>query len=166
MSRSRLVRVDGNFNKGSGLDCIPFASIPDLRGPVNIEHCIFIRPASPGVTPIWYKCLCISQSLHGSKSSQFKKIEWKWTPYDPFKLRHENDDISNDYIFENDAYDKNHEWIDIKILKVPNGFWKGIKPAEPNIKIIKFLNRNIPIPPHISWLTHENLKFIHNVCVQ
>ena len=44
---------------------------------------------------------------------------WQWTPYECLCSK---------------------VWMNVNNLVVLNGFWKGQKPAEPNIKIIQFLN--------------------------
>lgn len=43
-------------------------------------------------------------------------LEWSWTPYGTLD-----------------------RWIPIHQLTVPDGFWKGQKPAKPNIEIIRYL---------------------------
>jgi len=47
-------------------------------------------------------------------------LEWSWTPY---------------------PYETLNRWIPISQLTVPSGFWKGQKPAKPNIKIISYLQK-------------------------
>ena len=49
-------------------NAIPFASISELKGPINMESNMFIRNRSYGITPIWYK--------YDVQSKQ-----WYWTPY-------------------------------------------------------------------------------------
>ena len=51
---------------------VPFAQIPELRGPIYQDNKIilFIRNASHQVTPIWYKYVI------GNR-------KWYWTPYAP-----------------------------------------------------------------------------------
>ena len=100
-----------------GYNTIPFSDIDELRGPIDTQKNIFIRPASLFVTPIWYKC----NPLNG---------EWKWTPYNPYSNQ-----------------SKNYPWLPTNDLVVPIGFWKGEKPATCNRKIIKYLDDNSPIPP-------------------
>ena len=56
-----------------------------------------------------------------------KLNKWMWTPYDPYK-------------------EKNLDWLDISILTVPYGFWKGEQPAQCNIKIILYLKQYNPKP--------------------
>ena len=131
----------------SPLDLIPFAGISDLRGPINVEHNVFVRPPSHhGLLPAtWYQ--------YNSNSNR-----WGWTPYSPFN---NNDNNYNDY-------NCNHDWIDVSSCIVTNGIWIGCdscEPAEPNIKIIHYLNKHNPVPPHIHNQSIKNnsisVKYIY-----
>lgn len=49
-------------------NAVPFPSISELRGPINMKSNMFIRNRSYGITPIWYR--------YDVQSKQ-----WYWTPY-------------------------------------------------------------------------------------
>jgi len=95
----------------------PFAHVKgleELEGPINDEGDIYVRPASFGVTPIWYR--------HDKENMQ-----WFWTPYSPFESPRSN-----------------HEWMPVSDMQVRSGYWKNEEPAQCNKKIIQILNQLNP----------------------